>query len=86
MMERDSTDYIKLVKSSKCKNHKTVIVLVLTIFLRKALCMTKLVRDRNDNAKKNTTLRYNFKFGKTVFLTTEHKRPVIATRRARVFK
>ena len=58
-MERDSIKCIKLVKSPKCSNHKTITVLVLTIFLRKALCMTKLVRDRNDNAKKNTTLRYN---------------------------
>ena len=43
-------------KSSKCESHKTVTVLVLTISLRKAPCMTKLVSDRKYNAKK-----YNFR-------------------------
>ena len=60
-MERDSIKCIKLVKSPKCSNHKTITVLVLTIFSRKAPCMTKLVRERKDNAKKNTTLGHNLR-------------------------
>lgn len=85
-MECDSIDYIKLVKFFKCKNYKIVIVFVFIIFLCKVFCMIKLVRDWNDNVKKNIMLRYNFKFGKIVFLMMEYKWFVIVIWRVCVFK
>lgn len=43
--------------------NKTITVLVLTNFSRKAPCMTKLVRDRKDNAKNKNNNNNNTNFG-----------------------